>query len=96
MSVDTDLKAGLILEDFSKQLSDAVIEYRYAGGHHEFTIQRAGATYRIQFPERVLLEHPIRDLEKLVPRIIRQLVGGSAPAHIQVSEATPGFCETSV
>ena len=27
MSVDTDLKAGLILEDLSQQLSDAVVDY---------------------------------------------------------------------
>jgi hypothetical protein len=96
MSVDTDLKASLILEDFSKQLSDAVVGYRYAGGHHEFTIQRGGETYCIDFPERLLLEHPIRELEKLVPKLIRQLVGGGAPETIRVSEGTPGFCETWV
>ncbi len=96
MSVDTDLKAGLILEDFSKQLRDAVVDYRYDSGLHAFTIQHAGETYHIDFPERVLLEHPIRELERLVPKIIRQVLGASAPFRLKVSEASPGFCETWV
>jgi len=37
MSVDADLKAGLILEDLSRQLSDAQVDYHYRGGQHEFT-----------------------------------------------------------
>lgn len=96
MSVDTDLKAELILEDFSKQLRDAVIDYRYDSGVHAFTIKHAGEIYQIDFPERVLLEHPIRELEWLATKIIRQVLGADAPFRLKVSEASPGFCETWV
>jgi hypothetical protein len=96
MSVDADLKAGLILEDLSRQLSDAQVDYLYRSGHHEFTIRRGSATYRIAFPERVLLEHTIRVLEKAVPRIIKRLLAPNAPQSIDIKDATPWYCQTSV
>jgi hypothetical protein len=86
MSVDSDLKAGLILEDFGRQLSDAVIDYHFAGGNHEFTIQRGDITYQVDFPERVLLEHQIRDLEKVVPQIIDRLLSTGGPRRIKVGD----------
>jgi len=88
MSVDTDLKAGLILEDLSQQLSDAVVDYQFAGGNHKFRIHRGDVTYQVDFPERVLLEHQIRDLERVVPRIIHQLMAGGAPRRITVGHGT--------
>ena len=88
MSVDTDLKAGLILEDLSQQLSDAVVDYQFAGGNHKFRIHRGDMTYQVDFPERVLLEHQIRDLERVVPRIIDQLMAGGAPRRITVGHST--------
>ena len=91
ISVDTDLKAGLILEDFGRQLSDAVIDYHFAGGNHEFTIQRGDVTYQVDFPERVLLEHQIRDLEKVVPQIIHQLLSKGGPRRIKVGDDGVGF-----
>ncbi len=96
MSVDAELKAGLIFEDLSRQLSDAQVDYHYRSGHHEFIIRRDGATYRVAFPERVLLEHPIRVLEKAVPRIIKRLLAPNAPQNIDVNDATPWYCQTSV
>ena len=91
MSVDTDLKAGLILEDFGRQLSDAVIDYHFAGGNHEFTIQRGDVTYQVDFPERVLLEHQIRDLEKVVPQIIDRLLSTGGPRRIKVGDDGVSF-----
>ncbi|HTO45931.1 MAG TPA: hypothetical protein VML56_17815 [Burkholderiales bacterium] len=88
MSVDTDLKAGLILEDLGQQLSDAVVDYQFAGGSHKFRIRRGDVTYQVDFPERVLLEHQIRDLEKLVPKIIDQLMASGAPRRITVGDST--------
>src|SRR5215475_10378835 len=88
MSVDTDLKAGLILEDLSQQLSDAVVDYQFAGGNHKFRIRRGDVTYQVDFPERVLLEHQIRDLEKAVPQIIDQLMAAGAPRRITVGDST--------
>jgi hypothetical protein len=85
MSVDADLKAGLILEDLSSQLADAIVGYHFAGGNHEFTIHRGDITYRVDFSERVLLEHQIRDLERFVPRIIQQLLSAGAPTRIRVA-----------
>ena len=96
MSVDADLKARLILEDLSRQLSDAQVDYHYRGGQHEFIIRRDGSTYRVAFPERVLLEHPIRVLEKAVPRIIKRLFAPNSPQTIDVNDATPWYCKTSV
>jgi hypothetical protein len=90
MSVDSDLKAGLILEDFNKQLSDAEIRYQFAEGTHAFTISRAGATWQVDFPERVLLEHPIRDLEQIVPKIIQQLLSEGMPRRIQIRDSAAG------
>jgi hypothetical protein len=90
MSVDSDLKAGLILEDLNKQLSDAEIRYQFAGGNHAFTIRRGGATWQVDFPERVLLEHPIRDLEQVVPKIIQQLLADAIPRRIQVRDSATG------
>jgi len=88
MSVDTDLKAGLILEDLGQQLSDAVVDYQFAGGSHKFRIRRGDVTYQVDFPERVLLERQIRDLEKLVPQIIDQLMAAGAPRRITVGDST--------
>jgi len=88
MSVDTDLKAGLILEDLSQQLSDAVVDYQFTGGNHKFRIRRGDVTYQVHFPERVLLEHQIRDLERVVPRIVDQLLAGGAPRRITVGADT--------
>ena len=88
MSVDTDLKAGLILEDLSQQLSDAVVDYQFTGGNHKFRIRRGDVTYQVDFPERVLLEHQIRDLERVVPRIVDQLMAGGAPRRITVGADT--------
>ena len=96
MSVDADLKAGLILEDLCRQLSDAQVDYHYRSGHHEFIIRRAGSTDRVAFPERVLLEHPIRVLEKAVPRIVKRLLAPNSPPTIDVNDATPWYCQTSV
>ncbi len=84
MSVDTDLKAGLILEDLSRQLSDAVVDYHCAGGNHEFRIRRGDVVYQVEFPERVLLEHQIRDLEKVVPQIVRRLLTVGGPRRITI------------
>ena len=84
MSVDTDLKAGLILEDLSQQLSDAVIDYHFAGGNHEFRIHRGDVTYQVDFPERVLLEHQIRDLERVVPQIVHRLLANGGPRRITI------------
>jgi hypothetical protein len=88
MSVDTDLKAELILEDLSQQLSDAVVDYQFAGGKHKFKIHRGDVTYQVDFPERVLLEHQIRDLERVVPQIIDRLMAGGAPRRITVGDST--------
>jgi hypothetical protein len=88
MSVDTDLKAGLILEDLSQQLSDAVVHYQFTGGKHKFRIRRGDVTYQVDFLERVLLQHQIRDLERVVPRIIDQLMAGGAPRRITVGDNT--------
>jgi hypothetical protein len=90
MSVDTELKADLILEDLSKQIADAVIAHQFVGGNHQFTIRIDGVTYQIDFSERVLLEHPIRDLEKAVPKIVQQLLAADAPRRITVGEGTVG------
>jgi hypothetical protein len=90
MSVDTDLKAGLILEDLSQQLSDAVIDYRFAGGSHRFRIRRGDVTYQVDFPERVLLEHQIRDLEKIVPQIVDRLLKAGGPRRIVVGNDAVG------
>ncbi len=84
MSVDTDLKAGLILEDLSQQLSDAVIDYHFAGGNHEFRIHRGGLVHQVDFPERVLLAHQIRDLEKVVPQIVDRLLAVGGPRRITI------------
>jgi hypothetical protein len=91
MSVDTDLKAGLILEDLGKQLADATIDYHFAGGNHEFKIQRGDITYQVDFSERVLVEHQIRDLEKVVPQIIHQLLSAGGPTRIKVEDDGAGF-----
>jgi hypothetical protein len=96
MSVDTELKAGLILEDLSRQLADAKVDYHYGSGQHQFIIRRANVTYRIAFPERVLLEHPIRVLEKTVPRIIKRLLATNSPQTIEVLDATPWYTKTGV
>jgi hypothetical protein len=96
MSVDADLKAGLIFDDLSRQLPDAQVDYHYRSGQHEFIIRRAASTYRVAFPERVLLEHPIRVLEKAVPRIIKRLLAPNAPRTIDANEATPWYCRTAV
>jgi len=96
MSVDAELKAGLILEDLSRQLSDAQVDYHFRSGHHEFIIRRDGSTYRVAFPERVLLEHPIRVLEKAVPRIVKRLLAPNSPPTIDINDATPWYCQTSV
>jgi len=96
MSVDADLKAGLILQDLSAQLSDAQVDYHYRGGHHEFTIRRGEAIHRIAIPERVLLDHPIRVLEKAVPRLIKRLLAPNPPQTIDVNDPTPWYCRTSV
>jgi len=96
MSVDAELKAGLILEDLSRHLADAQVDYLYRDGRHQFTIRRDGATYRVAIPERVLLEHPIRVLEKAVPRIIKRLLAPNAPQIIDVNDAAPWYCKTSV
>jgi hypothetical protein len=96
MSVDADLKAGLILEDLSRQLPDAEVDYLYQSGQHQFTIRRGKDTYRVAFPERVLLEHPIRVLEKTVARIIRRLLAPDAPACIEVNDAAPWYARTMV
>jgi len=84
MSVDTELKAGLILEDLSQQLSDAVVDYHFASGNHEFRIHRGDIVYQVDFPERVLLEHQIRDLEKVVPQIVDRLLAGDGPRRITI------------
>jgi len=84
MSVDTDLKAGLILEDLTQQLTDAVIEYRFASGKHRFRIHRGNVTYLVDFPERVLLEHQIRELEKVVPRIVDRLLSAGGPRRLTI------------
>src|SRR5215831_723978 len=84
MSVDTDLKAGLILEDLTQQLSDAVVDYQFCGGNHKFRIHRGDVTFQVDFPERVLLEHQIRDLERVVPQIIDRLMTGGAPRRIKI------------
>ena len=84
MSVDTDLKAGLILEDLTQQLSDAVIDYHFADGNHEFRIHRGNVIYQVDFPERVLLEHQIRDLEKVVPQIVSRLLAVGGPRRITI------------
>ncbi|HTS53207.1 MAG TPA: hypothetical protein VMH26_08035 [Burkholderiales bacterium] len=86
MSVDTDLKAGLILEDLSQQLSDAVVDYHLVGGNHEFRIRRGGITYQVDFPERVLLEHQIRDLERIVPQIVHRLLANGGPRRIRIGD----------
>ena len=96
MSVDADLKAGLILQDLSTQLSDAQVDYQYRSGHHEFTIRRGEATHRIAIPERVLLDHPIRVLEKAVPRLIKRLLAPNAPQTIEANDPTPWYCQTAV
>ncbi len=96
MSVDSDLKAALLLEDFVNQLADGAVEYRYRAGHHEFEIRWDTSTYLVDFPDRVLLEHSIRVLEKVVPRIVRQVLSGQAPPRIDLSDATPWCCETVV
>ena len=90
MSVDTDLKAGLILEDLSQQLSDAVIDYRFIGGSHRFRIHHADITYQVDFPERILLEHQIRDLEKIVPQIVDRLLKVGGPRRITIGNDTVG------
>ena len=90
MSVDTDLKAGLILEDLSQQLSDAVIDYRFICGNHRFRILHADVTYQVDFPERVLLEHQIRDLEKIVPQIVDRLLKVGGPRRITIGSDTVG------
>jgi hypothetical protein len=90
MSVDTDLKAGLILEDLSQQLADAVIDYRFAGGNHRFRIHRGDITYQVDFPERVLLEHQIRDLEKVVPQIVDRLLKVGGPRRITIGNDAIG------
>jgi len=90
MSVDSDLKAGLILEDLNKQLGDAEIRYQFAGGNHAFVIRRGEATWQVDFPERVLLEHPIRDLEQIVPKIIQQLLADVCPRRIQIKDSATG------
>ncbi len=84
MSVDADLKAGLILEDLVQQLADAVVDYRFAGGSHKFRIHRGDITYQVDFPERVLLEHQIRDLEKVVLQIVARLLKVGAPRRITI------------
>ena len=84
MSVDTDLKAGLILEDLTQQLCDAVIDYHFAGGNHEFRIHRGNVVYQVDFPERVLREHQIRDLEKVVPQIVSRLLAVGGPRRITI------------
>jgi hypothetical protein len=91
MSVDTDLKAGLILEDFGRQMADAVIDYHCAGANHEFKIQRGDVVYQVDFSERVLVEHQIRDLEKVVPQIIDQLLSAGGPRRIRVEDDAAGF-----
>jgi hypothetical protein len=96
MSVDADLKAQLILEDLVRQLSDAQVDYRYRSGHHEYIINRAGAKHRVAIPERVLLEHPIRELEKAVPRIIRRLLSPDAPQAIEANDPSPWYCRTQI
>jgi hypothetical protein len=90
MSIDTELKADLIREDLSKQITDAVIAHQFVGGNHQFTIRVDGATYQIDFSERVLLEHPIRDLENAVPKLVKQLLAAGAPRRITVGERTVG------
>jgi hypothetical protein len=90
MSVDTDLKAGLILEDLSQQLSDAAIDYHFVGGTHEFRIHRGDVTYQVDFPERVLLEHQIRDLEKIVPQIVTRLLSLGGPRRITIGNDAVG------
>jgi hypothetical protein len=90
MSVDTDLKAGLILEDLSQQLSDAIVDYHFAGGNHEFRIHRGDVVYQVDFPERVLLEHQIRDLEKVVPQIVDRLLAVGGPRRITVGNDALG------
>jgi len=90
MSVDTDLKAGLILEDLGRQLADAVIDYHFTAGNHEFTIQLGDVTYRVDFPERVLLEHQIRDLERVVPQIVDELLTAGGPRRIRVGDERLG------
>jgi acetyl/propionyl-CoA carboxylase alpha subunit len=89
MSVNADLKAGLILDDFSRQLTGAQIGYVLKAGTHQFTIEKDGVTYQVEFSERVLLEHPIRDLEKAVPRIIRQLLVAGGPRRLKVGDGAP-------
>jgi len=96
MSVDADLKAGLILQDLSTQLSDAQVDYHYRSGHHEFIIRRGDAIHRIAIPERVLLDHPIRVLEKAVPRLIKRLLAPNPPQTIDVNDPTPWYCRTAV
>ena len=96
MSVDADLKAALILQDLRTQLSDARVDYHYRSGLHEFIICRGEAIHRIAIPERVLLEHPIRVLEKAVPRLIKRLLAPNPPQTIDVNDATPWYCRTSV
>ncbi len=96
MSVDSDLKAALLLEDFVNQLGEGAVEYRYRPGHHEFEIRRGVSIHLVDFPDRVLLEHSIRTLEKVVPRIIRQVIAGQAPLIIDLSDATPWCCETVI
>jgi hypothetical protein len=90
MSVDADLKAGLILEDLVQQLSDAAIDYHFAGGNHKFRIHRGDITYQVDFPERVLLEHQIRDLEKVVPQIVARLLKVGGPRRITIGNDAVG------
>ena len=90
MSVNGDLKASLLLQDFNQQLADAEVQYQFAGGNHAFTIRLGGATWHVDFPERVLLQHAIRDLEKVVPKIIQQLLSDAKPRRIRVSDSGTG------
>src|SRR5436189_6103711 len=81
MSVDADLKAGLILQDLSTQLSDAQVDYHYRSGHHEFIVRRGDAIHRIAIPERVLLDHRMRVLERWVPLLMQGLLGTKHPRY---------------
>ena len=67
-----------------------VQDYRFAGGSHRFRIHRGDVTYQVDFPERVLLEHQIRDLEKIIPEIVDRLLKVGAPRRITIANDAVG------
>ena len=49
---------------------------------HELRIHCGDVVYQVDFPERVLLEHQIRDLEEVIPQIVDRLLGVGGPRQI--------------